>query len=73
MQNSKPPFRADHVGSLLRPPELARARAEHKAGRLSAANLRKAEDAVEIDSSALDAEGVVDRMAAIVAERTRAS
>ncbi len=37
------------------------------------APLRKADDAVEIDSSALDAEGVVDRMAAIVAERTRAS
>ena len=30
------PFRADHVGSLLRPPELLRARAEHQAGRLSA-------------------------------------
>ncbi len=29
-----PPFRADHVGSLLRPPELLRARAEHQAGRL---------------------------------------
>ena len=28
----KPPFRADHVGSLLRPPELARARADFKAG-----------------------------------------
>ena len=26
-----PPFRADHVGSLLRPPELLRARAEHQA------------------------------------------
>ena len=30
---SGPPFRADHVGSLLRPPELLRARAEHQAGR----------------------------------------
>ena len=27
-----PPFRADHVGSLLRPPELTRARARFKAG-----------------------------------------
>src|ERR1700760_621626 len=40
----KPPFRADHVGSLLRPPELARARAEFKAGRIDAAALRATED-----------------------------
>jgi 5-methyltetrahydropteroyltriglutamate--homocysteine methyltransferase len=39
------PFRADHVGSLLRPPELLKARAEHEAGRLFAAELRGAEDA----------------------------
>jgi 5-methyltetrahydropteroyltriglutamate--homocysteine methyltransferase len=39
-----PPFRADHVGSLLRPPELLKARAEHEAGRLPAADLRTAED-----------------------------
>jgi hypothetical protein len=39
-----PPFRADHVGSLLRPPELLRARAEHQAGRLSAEELRRVED-----------------------------
>jgi len=41
---SGPPFRADHVGSLLRPPELLRALAEHQAGRLSAEELRRAED-----------------------------
>ena len=29
-----PPFRAEHIGSLLRPPELLRARDEHAAGRL---------------------------------------
>jgi len=39
-----PPFRADHVGSLLRPPELLRARAEHQASRLSAGGLRRFED-----------------------------
>jgi len=39
-----PPFRADHVGSLLRPAELLRARAEHEAGRISAAELRRVED-----------------------------
>ena len=42
---SGPPFRADHVGSLLRPPELLRARADHQAGRLSAGELRRVEDA----------------------------
>jgi 5-methyltetrahydropteroyltriglutamate--homocysteine methyltransferase len=41
---SLPPFRADHVGSLLRPPELAQARAAHKAGTLSAEALRAVED-----------------------------
>jgi methionine synthase II (cobalamin-independent) len=41
---SAPPFRADHVGSLLRPAELLRARAEHQAGRLSAEELRRVED-----------------------------
>lgn len=39
-----PPFRADHVGSLLRPAELLRARAEREAGRISAAELRRVED-----------------------------
>ncbi len=41
----RPPFRADHVGSLLRPPELLRAREEHSAGRLDDAGLRNVEDA----------------------------
>lgn len=31
-----PPFRAEHIGSLLRPPELRRAFREHGAGRLAA-------------------------------------
>jgi len=39
-----PPFRADHVGSLLRPPELLAARDDFAAGRISAADLRKVED-----------------------------
>ncbi|GAA4810105.1 5-methyltetrahydropteroyltriglutamate--homocysteine S-methyltransferase [Actinomycetospora chlora] len=38
------PFRADHVGSLLRPPALKQARDDHAAGRLSADDLRAAED-----------------------------
>ncbi|WP_069816477.1 5-methyltetrahydropteroyltriglutamate--homocysteine S-methyltransferase [Streptomyces sp. TP-A0874] len=39
-----PPFRADHVGSLLRPPELKRAREDHAAGRIDAAELTAVED-----------------------------
>jgi 5-methyltetrahydropteroyltriglutamate--homocysteine methyltransferase len=41
---SRPPFRADHVGSLLRPDELRAARAAHKAGTLSAEALTAIED-----------------------------
>jgi 5-methyltetrahydropteroyltriglutamate--homocysteine methyltransferase len=41
---TKPPFRADHVGSLLRSPELLRAREEFAAGRISADELREVED-----------------------------
>ena len=40
-----PPFRADHVGSLLRPPELLKARAERASGKISAEELRRFEDA----------------------------
>jgi 5-methyltetrahydropteroyltriglutamate--homocysteine methyltransferase len=43
-KRSKPPFRADHVGSLLRPPQLLAARADHDAGRIGAAELRRIED-----------------------------
>jgi 5-methyltetrahydropteroyltriglutamate--homocysteine methyltransferase len=39
-----PPFRADHVGSLLRPPELLRARQEHEDGSLDAESLGRLED-----------------------------
>ncbi|MBV9533798.1 MAG: 5-methyltetrahydropteroyltriglutamate--homocysteine S-methyltransferase [Solirubrobacterales bacterium] len=39
-----PPFRADHVGSLLRPPELLKARDDHAAGRIDDEQLRAAED-----------------------------
>lgn len=41
---TKPPFRADHVGSLLRPRKLLQAREAHAAGRTSAAELRAIED-----------------------------
>ncbi len=41
---TRPPFRADHVGSLLRPIELREARAAHKAGSITAQALRAVED-----------------------------
>src|SRR5919107_350703 len=42
---SGPPFRADHVGSLLRPQPLLDARARLAAGEIDAAELRSIEDA----------------------------
>jgi 5-methyltetrahydropteroyltriglutamate--homocysteine methyltransferase len=43
-QRDQPPFRADHVGSLLRPANLLEARADHAAGRIDDAQLRGIED-----------------------------
>ncbi|MEJ2761041.1 MAG: 5-methyltetrahydropteroyltriglutamate--homocysteine S-methyltransferase [Gammaproteobacteria bacterium] len=40
----RPPFRADHVGSLLRPPWLLEAREEHRQGRLEGPELAELED-----------------------------
>src|SRR5215831_14637193 len=44
MLRTKPPFRADHVGSLLRPAQLLEAREEFARGEIDAAALRAAED-----------------------------
>lgn len=44
MRAMKPPYRADQVGSLLRPAELAGARKQWKQGALSAAKLKEIED-----------------------------
>ena len=44
MPRDTPPFRADHVGSLLRPPTLLQARADHETGAIDDAELRSAED-----------------------------
>jgi 5-methyltetrahydropteroyltriglutamate--homocysteine methyltransferase len=45
MQQSSPPFRADHVGSLLRPAGVRAARAEAASGAMDPALLRRIEDA----------------------------
>jgi 5-methyltetrahydropteroyltriglutamate--homocysteine methyltransferase len=42
---ARPPFRADHVGSLLRPPEVLRARDDFAAGQISAEQLTEVENA----------------------------
>jgi len=43
-RRANPPFRADHVGSLLRPPQLLQARDDFAAGRIDAGALRGIED-----------------------------
>ncbi len=50
MSQVNPPFRADHVGSLLRPPAVHEARAKRAAGEISAAELREVEDAAIADA-----------------------
>jgi 5-methyltetrahydropteroyltriglutamate--homocysteine methyltransferase len=52
-RRTTPPFRADHVGSLLRPPELLSAREEFAAGRINAEDLRRVEDEAIRDVVAL--------------------
>ena len=47
--STMPPFRADHVGSLLRPAALKEARAQHALGKIDAAALKAVEDR-EIDA-----------------------
>src|SRR5436305_11709012 len=44
MQRDRPPFRADHVGSLLRPNALKEARERRAKGEISAADLTAIED-----------------------------
>jgi 5-methyltetrahydropteroyltriglutamate--homocysteine methyltransferase len=44
LQRPNPPFRADHVGSLLRPKNLLKARDDHAEGSISLDELRAIED-----------------------------
>ena len=44
MQRSKPPFRADHVGSILRSAAIKEARAKREEGKISADELKHVED-----------------------------
>lgn len=44
MTRTAPPFRADHVGSLLRPPELLKSREDFAENRITSEELRAVED-----------------------------
>ncbi|MGH6989257.1 MAG: 5-methyltetrahydropteroyltriglutamate--homocysteine S-methyltransferase [Stellaceae bacterium] len=57
MPASQPPYRADHVGSLLRPEPLKAARAEWLDGKFDAAELKALEDAA-IEGAVAMQEGV---------------
>jgi 5-methyltetrahydropteroyltriglutamate--homocysteine methyltransferase len=50
---TSPPFRADHVGSLLRPQRLLQARADHAEGRIEADELHAVEDEAIRDVTAM--------------------
>lgn len=54
------PFRADQVGSLLRPAALLQARAAHAEGRLGAEELRRAEDQAILDALEMQRQAGVD-------------
>src|SRR6187431_3659511 len=43
-KRTKPPFRADHVGSLLRPAALKKAREQRAKGEITPAQLKEIED-----------------------------
>ncbi len=53
MNRDRPPFRADHVGSLLRPPALLEARRRHLAGEIDAVAMRAVEDDAIRDAVAM--------------------
>jgi len=57
MQRTAPPFRADHVGSLLRPAALKEARAKFAQGAITTAELKAIEDR-EIETVIKKQEGV---------------
>jgi 5-methyltetrahydropteroyltriglutamate--homocysteine methyltransferase len=62
MNRTTPPFRADHVGSLLRPAALKEARARHERGEITAAQLQEVENR-EIEKAVRKQEEVGLRLA----------
>lgn len=53
-------YRADHIGSLLRPPALLQARSAHGEGRIGAEELKRIEDRSIIDVIAMQREAGLD-------------
>ena len=53
LRRTEPPFRADHVGSLLRPAKLAETRDKWRQGKVSEDDLKSVEDAAIQDAVAL--------------------
>jgi len=64
MQRALPPFRADHVGSLLRPQHLREARARCNSGEISVQQLKEVEDGAIRDliakQEAIGLDGITD-------------
>lgn len=59
MYKLNPPFRADHVGSFLRPPALKAARLAHKQGKISDAEVRAVEDeSIAANAKKIEATGM---------------
>ncbi|MGH7389034.1 MAG: hypothetical protein ACREM3_06185 [Candidatus Rokuibacteriota bacterium] len=54
------PYRADHVGSLLRPPGLLQARGDHAEGKITADRLREVEEASILQALALQRQVGID-------------
>jgi|SRR5450756_364454 len=54
--NVRPPFRADHVGSLLRPKEVLKARDGFAAGEITAERLKQVEDAAILENIRMQGE-----------------
>src|SRR5262245_4906531 len=53
-------YRADHVGSLLRPPELLHARGEFREHRITADQLREVEDAAVLQALDVQRQAGID-------------
>src|SRR3712207_1114583 len=53
-------YRSDHVGSLVRPPELLQARKEHADGKLTLEELREREDRAILEALELQRQAGVD-------------
>jgi 5-methyltetrahydropteroyltriglutamate--homocysteine methyltransferase len=70
-RRTSPPFRADHVGSLLRPQRLLMARDDFAAGTITAADLRAVED--EVIPAAIQMQEEVGLQSATDGEFRRAS